>query len=29
MHVWNIDVVDQDGEPVAAARCTLAIRNFG
>ncbi len=26
IHVWNIDVVDQDGVAVAAARCTLAIR---
>ncbi|MFP5298080.1 MAG: PaaI family thioesterase [Actinomycetota bacterium] len=29
IHVWNIDVVDEDGEPVAVARCTLAIRDFG
>lgn len=26
IHVWNIDLVDQDDIPVAAARCTLAIR---
>lgn len=26
MHVWNIDLVDQDEVPVAVARCTLAIR---
>lgn len=26
LHVWNIDLVDQDDIPVAAARCTLAIR---
>jgi 1,4-dihydroxy-2-naphthoyl-CoA hydrolase len=25
MHVWTIDVDDQDGERVAVARCTLAI----
>lgn len=29
MHVWNIDVVDQDDVLIASARCTLAIRNFG
>jgi 1,4-dihydroxy-2-naphthoyl-CoA hydrolase len=26
IHVWTIDVDDQDGERVAVARCTLAIR---
>ena len=26
LHVWNIDLVDQDDVPVAVARCTLAIR---
>lgn len=26
IHVWNIDIVDEDGVGVAAARCTLAIR---
>lgn len=26
MHVWNIDIVDAEGEAVAVARCTLAIR---
>jgi uncharacterized protein (TIGR00369 family) len=26
IHVWVIDIVDEDGEAVAAARCTLAIR---
>jgi 1,4-dihydroxy-2-naphthoyl-CoA hydrolase len=26
VHVWNVDLQDQDGEPVAAARCTLVIR---
>jgi 1,4-dihydroxy-2-naphthoyl-CoA hydrolase len=28
VHVWNIDLVDQDGASVAAARCTLAIRDL-
>lgn len=28
MHVWNIDITDQDGGAVAVARCTLAIRSF-
>lgn len=26
MHVWGIDITDQDGVKVAVARCTLAIR---
>lgn len=26
-HVWGIDVVDENGERVAVARCTLAIRS--
>jgi 1,4-dihydroxy-2-naphthoyl-CoA hydrolase len=26
IHVWNIDLVDGNGELVAAARCTLAVR---
>lgn len=26
MHVWGIEIVDQDGAVVAVARCTLAIR---
>lgn len=26
LHVWNIDITDQDGVPIAVARCTLAIR---
>ena len=26
VHVWNIEIVDQDGVGVAVARCTLAIR---
>ena len=26
LHVWNIDIIDQEGVAVAVARCTLAIR---
>jgi 1,4-dihydroxy-2-naphthoyl-CoA hydrolase len=26
IHVWNINLVDGNDEPVAAARCTLAVR---
>lgn len=26
MHVWQIDLTDEDGTAVAVARCTLAIR---
>jgi 1,4-dihydroxy-2-naphthoyl-CoA hydrolase len=26
IHVWNIDLVDENEELVAAARCTLAVR---
>ena len=26
VQVWSIDVADDDGDPVAVARCTLAIR---
>jgi 1,4-dihydroxy-2-naphthoyl-CoA hydrolase len=26
VHVWNIDLIDQDAVPIAVARCTLAIR---
>lgn len=26
LHVWNVEIVDQDGVIVAVARCTLAIR---
>jgi 1,4-dihydroxy-2-naphthoyl-CoA hydrolase len=29
LHVWTVDVVDEDGGPVAAARCTVAIRPLG
>lgn len=28
IHVWNVAVVDQEGDAVAAARCTLAIRSW-
>lgn len=28
LQVWRIDLVDQDGAPVAASRCTLALRQF-
>ncbi|MBA3350055.1 MAG: PaaI family thioesterase [Actinobacteria bacterium] len=26
LHVWAVDITDQDGAPVAVARCTVAIR---
>ena len=26
VHVWTIDLIDQDGVSIAVARCTLAIR---
>lgn len=26
LHVWSVDIVDEEGELVAVARCTLAIR---
>ena len=28
LHVWTVDIVDGEGELVAVARCTLAIRRF-
>jgi 1,4-dihydroxy-2-naphthoyl-CoA hydrolase len=28
VHVWNIDIVGEDGKPVAVARCTLAVRKI-
>jgi uncharacterized protein (TIGR00369 family) len=28
IHVWNIDIVGEDGKQVAVARCTLAVRKF-
>lgn len=28
LHVWSVDIVADDGELVAVARCTLAIRRF-
>jgi 1,4-dihydroxy-2-naphthoyl-CoA hydrolase len=27
VHVWGIDLVDEEGGPVAVARCTLAVRS--
>ena len=29
LHVWAIDLLDEDGKLVAVARCTLAIRPSG
>lgn len=29
MHVWAVDIVDEEGALVAVARCTLAIRKLG
>ena len=26
LHVWTIEIVDEDGRPVAVARCTVAVR---
>jgi 1,4-dihydroxy-2-naphthoyl-CoA hydrolase len=26
LHVWTIEIVDEDGGPVATARCTIAVR---
>ena len=26
MHVWSIEIDDEDGKPVAIARCSLAVR---
>jgi 1,4-dihydroxy-2-naphthoyl-CoA hydrolase len=28
VHVWNIDVVGEDGKQIAVSRCTLAVRNL-
>jgi 1,4-dihydroxy-2-naphthoyl-CoA hydrolase len=28
VHVWNIDIVGEDGKQVAVARCTLAVRKI-
>jgi 1,4-dihydroxy-2-naphthoyl-CoA hydrolase len=25
LHVWTIEIVDEDGRPVATARCTIAV----
>lgn len=27
LHVWTVDIVNDDGQQVAVARCTLAIRS--
>jgi hypothetical protein len=29
MHVWSIDIDDDEGKKIAVARCTLAIRPIG
>ena len=29
MHVWSIEIADEDGKLVAVARCTVAIRKTG
>jgi uncharacterized protein (TIGR00369 family) len=29
VHVWTIDITDEEDKPVATARCTLAVRNIG
>lgn len=29
LHVWGIEIVGEDGKPVAVARCTIAIRRLG
>lgn len=28
VHVWSIDLVDQDGVKISVARCTLAVRKW-
>ena len=28
VHVWNIDLTDEEAEPVATARCTVLIRSW-
>ena len=28
MHVWQIDIVDEEGKPVAVARCTLVVKSM-
>ena len=28
VHVWNIDLTDEEAEPVATARCTVLIRTW-
>ena len=29
VHVWQIDLTDEDSDPVATARCTVLIRSWG
>ena len=29
VHVWAVDIVDEQGKGVAVSRCTLAVRSFG
>lgn len=29
VHVWVIDIVDEQGKAIAVSRCTLALRNYG
>ena len=28
VHVWNVDLTDEEAEPVATARCTVLIRSW-
>lgn len=29
VHVWGVDIVDEQNKPIAVSRCTLAVRDFG
>ena len=29
VHVWGVDIVDEQGKGIAVSRCTLAVRSFG
>ena len=29
VHVWGIDIVDEQGKAIAVSRCTLALRSYG
>ena len=29
VHVWAVDIVDEQGKAIAVSRCTLALRNYG